>query len=254
MNNPIFIFIACSILVAKPVFAMEISDSLKESADSLIITHDDTINTANSHLHEFVADLKASVDAFDSAKSMKEVAYASSQIELIAKKWNDEWVTNYYACYCLTVLSHFEKEESKRDAYLDDAEMYINKAKEIYKSDYDEIYVLIAMVANARLSVDPVNRFKRYNSIFNENIDKAKSIQPNNPRIYYLQGNNFYYTPKMFGGGAKNAVSYFETAEMLYSDEKNVDICKPYWGKLQNSIMLNKCKSEINRIENYKIQ
>ena len=113
--------------------------------------------------------------------------------------------------------------------------------KELYNAEYDEGYVLEAMLANARLAVNPMSRYKKYGDLFKENIDKAKSIQPNNPRIYLLQGNSLYYTPKMFGGGAKNAFPYFEKAGELYKNEKGDDIFKPYWGKKQNADMFGKC-------------
>jgi len=93
--------------------------------------------------------------------------------------------------------------------------------------------------------VQPATRYKKFGDLFNENIEKAKSLQPNNPRIYYLKGNSVYYTPKMFGGGAKNALSYFEKADPLFKNESKDDIFKPYWGEKQNNQMIKKCKAEI---------
>jgi hypothetical protein len=48
----------------------------------------------------------------------------------------------------------------------------------------------------------------------------------------------------MFGGGAKNALTFFEKANELYKNESSNDILKPYWGKKQNSDMLVQCKKE----------
>ncbi len=194
---------------------------------------------------EFKEDLTAGFTAFDTTRSMNEMVAASNHLGLIAKKWTDQWSANYYAGYSLIILSYVEKDEKKRDAYLDDADILVNKAKEEYKSDYDEMYVLDAMLANARLAVKPMGRFKKYGDLFNSGIEKAKSMQPNNPRIYFLQGNSIYYTPKMFGGGSKNAFQYFEKAAELYQNEKEDDINKPYWGKRKNAEMLNKCREPL---------
>jgi hypothetical protein len=205
----------------------------------------DTIRNTSIPTDQFKEDLKASVDDFDLSKNVNECISASNHLSLIAKKYPEQWAANYYACYSLTVLSYIEKDAKKKDAYLDDAEVFLNNAFSDYKSDFDELYVLKAMFANARLAVQPATRYKKYGDQFNENIEKAKSLQPDNPRIYYLKGNSVYYTPKMFGGGAKNALPLFEKAESLFENESNDDIYKPYWGEKQNDEMIVKCKGEI---------
>lgn len=72
------------------------------------------------------------------------------------------------------------------------------------------------MFDNARLASSPAMRLKKYGDLFNELVEKARLLQPNNPRIYYLKGNSVYYTPKMVGGGAK---TFYEKIEMLFSNE-----------------------------------
>lgn len=189
--------------------------------------------------------LKESMADFDSAKNMNEWISASNHLGLVARKYNDQWAANYYACYTLTVLSYIEKDSKKKDGYLDDAEVFLNKAIEDYKSEYVELYILNAMFDNARLAAQPAMRYKKFGDLFNENIEKAKLLQPDNPRIYYLKGNSTYYTPKMFGGGAKNALPLFEKAETLFMNESKDDIFKPYWGQKQNEEMLAKCRNEL---------
>ncbi len=231
MKNLTFIFTASCILLALPVNSQE--------------NKIDTIKSNSTELQQFKEDLKSSVADFDSARSTNDLVSACNRLGLIAKKYNDQWAANYYACYSLTILSYIEKDTKKKDAYLDVAEVYLNNVKNEYKTEYDELYVLTAMYDNARLAVQPATRYKKFGDLFNENIEKAKSLQPNNPRIYYLKGNSVYYTPKMFGGGAKNALSYFEKADPLFKNESKDDIFKPYWGEKQNNQMIKKCKAEI---------
>jgi len=231
MKKLTFLIIAGSMLFAIPAISQEITV--------------DTIKSPSSGMQQFKEDLKAGVDDFDSAKDMNVWVSASNHLGLIANKYSDQWAANYYACYSLTVLSFIEKDAKKKDAYLDDAEVFLNKAISDYKSEYDELYVLNAMLANARIAVQPMARYKKYGDIFKEKLEKAKSLQPDNPRIYYLNGNSVYYTPKMFGGGAKNALPLYEKAEALYKNESKNDILKPYWGEKQNEQMVSKCKDEI---------
>ena len=92
--------------------------------------------------------------------------------------------------------------------------------------------IFVASFSNpARLAVKPSSRYKKYGEIFNAYIDSAKSLNPDNPRIYYLQGNSIFYTPKLFGGGAKKALPYYEKAVSLYQNEKADNILSPYWGR-----------------------
>jgi hypothetical protein len=93
------------------------------------------------------------------------------------------------------------------------------------------------------MAVDPMNRWQKYGQIFSQNLESAKELNPNNPRMYYLQGTSKYFTPKAYGGGKKIAQPYFEKAEALFAKEAGGDIAKPYWGKMQNSYFLEQCKT-----------
>ena len=98
------------------------------------------------------------------------------------------------------------------------------------------------MFDNARLASSPAMRLKKYGDLFNELVEKARLLQLNNPRIYYLKGNSVYYTPKMVGGGAK---TFYERAETLFTNVSNDDLFKPYRGQKQNEQMLEKCKDDL---------
>jgi hypothetical protein len=198
-------------------------------------------DTAVVAADDFRSILTEAYIAFDSAKSLNEMYAVSNRLGLISGKYDNQWAAQYYAGYCFTVLSYIDKDDKKRDTYLDEAEKLSDKARQLFKAENDEFYVLDAMIANARLAVKPGSRYKKFGGIFNSNLEKAKALQPNNPRIYYLQGISIFYTPKMFGGGTKKALPYFEKADTLYMVEKNNDIFKPFWGKKQNADLLKKC-------------
>src|SRR5688572_2742390 len=56
---------------------------------------------------------------------------AGNKLLLIAKKYPEDWTTNYYAAYSRIQLSHMEKDAARRDAYLDEAENYLAEAVHI---------------------------------------------------------------------------------------------------------------------------
>ena len=169
----------------------------------------------------------------------------SNKLMLIAKKWPAVWATNYYAAYSRIQLSYNDKNEAaKRDAYLDEAETFRDEAVKLLGKETDETYAMAAMIANARLSVDGKARWQKYGKIFDDNLDNAKKLNPDNPRVYLLRGISKFFTPKMFGGGAKAAMPYFEKADGLFAKESKSDIMKPYWGVVMNNHFIEMAKKE----------
>jgi hypothetical protein len=163
----------------------------------------------------------------------------SAKFDLIANQYPDQWVANYYAAYIKALIAYQDMEAAKKDAWLDQANVYFERVKTL-NPESDERYVLGALLANSRLAVDGQARWQEYGKIFDENLEKAKAINPNNPRIYYLKGAALFYTPKMFGGGAKKAKPYFEKANTLFTTQH--DILVPYWGQKQTTYFLAECE------------
>jgi hypothetical protein len=195
---------------------------------------------------DFKATLGKTFTAFDTTHDDQKKLEQSNKLSLIAKKWSDEPMAHYYAALSKIILSYTKGlDAAKRDAYLDEADKeYDDMMSAMSNKPNDETYVLAAFLANARLGVDGANRWQKYGKLFSENMEKAKEINPDNPRIYYLQGTSKRFTPKMFGGGKKAALPYFEKAEGLFAKESGDDILKPSWGKRMNTYFLNDCKSE----------
>jgi hypothetical protein len=233
-----FIFLIICFLTIRSITCQTNPDTTQK-----IIKQD--LTTIASQDDGFKDALTTTLQNFDSAKIFHEMMAATNRLGLIARKWDNQWAAQYYAAYSLVILSYAEKEQKNKDPYLDEAENFLNTAWALTKSDSSEMYVLAAMHANARMAVIPASRYKKFGDLFNSNIEKAKKLWPENPRIYYLLGMNFFYTPKMFGGGPKNAMPYIEKAESYYTNEKTNNILKPHWGRKQNSEMLAKCKEEV---------
>jgi len=191
---------------------------------------------------DFKQVLQKTFTSFDTSKENATRVEYSNKLGLISKKWADEWAAHYYNALSKAILSYNETDEAKRDAYVDEAEKELEETVRLLKKDNDETYVLAAMVANARLAIKPQARWQKYGKIFEENLAKAKELNPDNPRIYYLQGTSKRFTPKMFGGGKKAALPYFEKAETLFAKESNDDIMRISWGKRINAEFLKEVR------------
>lgn len=211
---------------------------------SIILTAIAALMFINTQAQDLNETLKKTFIAFDTTQDYQKKVEQSNKLNMIAKKWSDEWAPHYYNAYSKASLSYMEKEEKKREAYLDEAERELDEAINLLGKENDETYVIAAMIANARMAIDPRNRWQKYGKIYDDNLTKAKEINENNPRIYYLRGTSKYYTPKMFGGGKKAALPYFEKAAPLFAQESEADMKDPFWGKYANDFFIQQCKGE----------
>ena len=177
----------------------------------------------------------------DTAKSSELQTQLSSQFELIAMMNPDSYAANYYAAFSKAMLSYSGKDQKSRDELLDLADQFYEKVKTL-ESTNQETFVLGALLANARLSVDGGSRWKEQGEIFEKNLTAARAINPNNPRIAHLKGVAVFFTPKMFGGGKKNALEYLLKAEELYKSETETSVLKPHWGARRNAYYIGMCK------------
>jgi hypothetical protein len=202
------------------------------------------LSVMGAQAQDFKAPLEKTFLAFDSTQDMNTKIEQSNKLSLIAKKWSNDWVPHYYSALSKAILSYIEKDAAKRDAYLDEADKEKDDAVSILGKETDETFVLGAMIANARMAIDPMQRWQKYGQLFSQNLESAKDINPNNPRMYYLQGISKFHTPKAYGGGKKSAQPYFEKAADLFAKETGGDITKPYWGKEHNASFLAQCKVE----------
>lgn len=197
---------------------------------------------------DFKQTLGQTVKAFFEGKDLTEKVSQSNRLGLIAKKFNTEWSAAYYAALSKIMINYEEADAAKKDAYLDEAEDMLTNASSLAdkndKVQQSELYTLTAMLANARLGVDPQKRWQKYGKIFESNLEKAKENNVDNPRIYFLKGTSLFFTPKMFGGGKKKALEYFQKAAPLFEKEPKDDVTRPFWGKEANDEFSRKAQAE----------
>ncbi len=65
-----------------------------------------------------------------------------------------------------------------------------------------------------------------------DHMDKALALDSDNPRIHYLAGMSYLFTPGFLGGGVDKAMEYLQKAEAFYSRETKEDLppTAPRWG------------------------
>ena len=98
------------------------------------------------------------------------------------------------------------------------------------------------MIATLRLMADPMNRYMTYGPQAAEALEKAKSLNPENPRVYLLQAQDKFYTPEQFGGSKTEARTLFELSAKKYESFKPESDIAPTWGLPQVKYFLSQIK------------
>jgi hypothetical protein len=184
---------------------------------------------ASDSSERFQKAMGATLEQMKTAQKPEEIQAVANQFERIASAETAEWLPNYYAALCQLMLSQ-KGEKSGVDALMDKADIFIGKAEKLSPNN-DEIEVLKADIAMMRISVDGMSRFMTYGQAFEIAIQKAKSINPENPRAYALKASMVYYTPEQFGGGAKNACPIVKVALGKFTNFKATYAFAPTWGE-----------------------
>ncbi|WP_400190178.1 hypothetical protein [Hymenobacter sp. B81] len=144
-----------------------------------------------------------------------------------------DWLPRYYQAYALMLITFQSKEDGDvKDKYLDQAEAALAQARKL-RGDESELLVLQAYLHQARLGIAPMTRSMKYSQLVSQTLEQARKLNPANPRIYLVQANNVYYTPKMFGGGAEAAKPLYEEAKTRFAAARPASATAPAWGERQ---------------------
>ncbi|GAB3328037.1 hypothetical protein GCM10027299_29570 [Larkinella ripae] len=169
-----------------------------------------------------------------------ELQQAAGQLERIGSAETAEWLPAYWASYTYILLAVKETDAGKKDGLLDKAAHFYKKVAQ-QQADNDETLVLAAQLAAARLSIDPENRWQQYLPEFEAALTKAKQKNPENPRIYALQGQSLFYTPEEYGGGKTAARPLLKQAAEKFATFKPASTLHPNWGQDTNQYLLSQC-------------
>lgn len=180
---------------------------------------------------KYVPAMKKNIATLDSMMQKGNGNELANNFERIGDAEKTQWLPYYYAAYCNVMHAFMEKDKTKVDAIADKAEELITKAEGLAGKENSETAIIRSMIASAHMMVDPQARWMQYGQASSENIEKAKEMDPTNPRAVYLEGQAKFYTPEAFGGGKAVAKPLFEKALAMFDAFKPESELHPAWGK-----------------------
>ncbi|HUR09753.1 MAG TPA: hypothetical protein VM012_00190 [Flavitalea sp.] len=205
------------------------------------------ITSAFSQSDRYQQVMTANVAVLDTIKSGEKWLDMANAFQRIADAEKTQWLPYYYAALGQVMYGYMQGapggtgNAEKTDPLADKAEELIIKAESLSK-DNSEIYVVRKMIATLRMMADPMNRYQTYGPQAAEALERAKKLNPDNPRVYLLEGQDKFYTPEQFGGSKTEAKTLFEESMKKYETFKPTSSIDPQWGLNQVKYFYSLCK------------
>ena len=197
---------------------------------------------------KFVKAMEQKVPAVDTTTNVNGLLELANSFERIGEAEKNQWLPYYYAALCnanagLMMGSGdiMSGNPDKTDPIADKAEKLLDKAEMLMK-DNSEIFVVKKMIASLRMMGDPMNRFMTLGPVAEQALESAKKLNPENPRIYMLLGQDKFFTPEQFGGSKAEAKVLFETAFKKFEVAKPETSIHPSWGLPATNYFYAQCK------------
>ena len=201
---------------------------------------------AHAQSDKYTAAMKQSLSMFDSAKSAADLENAEKT----------QWLPYYWAALTLATegWKYFPQATGVTELKVSDLSGTVaalasrinalaDKANALAINDTakSEIFTIRNMTATQQMLVDPQSRYMTFGAEASSDLQKAQTLNPSNPRVYYLQGMALFGTPEQYGGGKAVAKPLFQKAVDLGKAEQ-VKPLYPHWGLEMSVPMLAACQ------------
>jgi hypothetical protein len=203
---------------------------------------------ANAQSEKYLRTMEEKVKALDTVRSQSGWQSMANTFERIGEAEKTQWLPFYYSAlshvmagYTMSNGQPGGSNTTQLDMLADKAEGLIGKAETLEK-DNSEIFCVKKMIATLKMTADPMTRFQTYGPKAAEALAKAKMLDPVNPRVYMLEGQDKLFTPEQFGGSKTEAKRLFEESLKLYESFKPKSPIHPRWGVNQVKYFLAQIK------------
>lgn len=177
--------------------------------------------------------MKEGLQMLNEARGPQDFLAAANKFSRISDNEKDKWHPAYYASYAMTLVAAMEQDPSKKDANLDVAQDYLDRITNI-EHNKSEALALQGFIYMIRIGVDPASRGQQYSGMSASSLQKAKSMDPENPRVMYLLAQLSYGTAQFFGSDTSEACNLNDQAIEKFralEETDNNDPFAPKWGK-----------------------
>jgi len=197
-----------------------------------------TVLAASAQSDKYAVTMEKNIALMDSAKSVSDLQAVAGNFERIGDAEKTQWLPYYYAALAQTWIG-WRPDVKDKDANAEKIKAVLTKAQAIETNS--ELYAVENMMNTQQMLMDPQTRWQTYGQQASGALQKGLKLDPNNPRLYYLQGMSLFGTPVQFGGGKDKAKPLFEKAIALYKSAQPKPLY-PTWGLKQSEDQLALCQ------------
>jgi hypothetical protein len=172
-----------------------------------------------------------------SARTVENYQELANNFERIATAEQKEWTAWYYSAFYNLIINFQDSVSDRKQKYIAIAQQQIDRGLKL-KPGETELMVLKVMSYYVEMAVDPMKGMTLLGEA-NALLDKAKSIDPDNPRIYLEEAEAIHGMPVEFGGGIEKAKPLLLLAREKFSKFVPADPLAPDWGKDRCDALIN---------------
>ena len=162
--------------------------------------------------------------------------------ERISINEKNQWLPMYYAAF-YNFLAGLKTMTTPKEAdkIFDKSMAQITQAG-LIKPNESEILALKGQISYMQMAIDPSGRYQIYIPQAKGELDSAASLNPANPRVDFINGQQLYYTPEQYGGGKAAARPILQQAVNKFKTLKPATDLSPAWGETQAKTLLDLSK------------
>lgn len=194
---------------------------------------------AGAQTDKYTQTMQKNLALMDSAKTIDDLQNMAGAFERIGDAEKTKWLPYYYAALAQSRIGWYPEMKDHADENAVKIKALLAKAESIEKNS--ELYIIENMTATQQMVVDPQSRWSTYGQEASAALNKGIQADPNNPRLYYLQGMSLFSTPPQYGGGKDKAKPLFEKSVALFKSAQPKPLY-PNWGQQQAEAMLAQCQ------------
>ena len=187
---------------------------------------------------KYVQNMQKNIALLDTTKSIDGLQSLASTFARIGDAEKTQWLPYYYAALAQTWIG-WNPAMTDKDGNAQKINAYLAKAEALEKNS--ELYAVENMSATQQMQVNPQDRWATNGKDAATALQKGLAADPNNPRLYYLQGMSLFFTPTQYGGGKDKAKVMFEKSLALYKTAQPKPLY-PTWGQKETEGMLAQCQ------------
>lgn len=160
---------------------------------------------------------------------------ALGKMQRIASVEKDNWIPTYYQALIATMTSFQTQDIAKKNMLIKMANALIPQENNDSNAEW---HILKATVLTSELIIDPMNNAMRLSPQIIAHYEKAKALEPNNPRAISGLATYNIRNKKYTGGNTDQDYKDLQKALSLFETQKSDIPFYPSWGKEQAEQLL----------------